>query len=70
MRNLHLRQPVAEKICVVRGPRGQMKKNIFHRELLTSLRLVTGKEKRAAKILTTNQQQALQARTCGNFFRY
>jgi hypothetical protein len=37
-----------------------MKKNIFYRELLTSLRLVTGKEKRAAKILTSNQQQTLQ----------
>jgi hypothetical protein len=30
-----------------------MKKNVFHRELLTSLRLDTGKAKRAAKILTT-----------------
>jgi hypothetical protein len=37
-----------------------MKKNIFHRELLTSLRLATGKEKRAANILTSNQQQHLQ----------
>jgi hypothetical protein len=37
-----------------------MKKNIFHRELLTSLRLATGKAKRAAKILTSNQQQTLQ----------
>jgi hypothetical protein len=37
-----------------------MKKSIFHRELLTSLRLATGKAKRAAKILTSNQQQALQ----------
>jgi hypothetical protein len=38
-----------------------MKKNVFHRELLTSLRLATGKAKRAAKILTSNQQQqALQ----------
>jgi hypothetical protein len=37
-----------------------MKKNVFHRELLTSLRLTTGKAKRAAKILTTNQQQTLQ----------
>jgi hypothetical protein len=37
-----------------------MKKNIFHRELLTSLRLATGKAKHAAKILTSNQQQTLQ----------
>jgi hypothetical protein len=38
-----------------------MKKNVFHRELLTSLGLATGKaKKRAAKILTSNQQQALQ----------
>jgi hypothetical protein len=37
-----------------------MKKKIFHRELLTSLRLATGKAKRAAKILTSNQQQTLQ----------
>jgi hypothetical protein len=37
-----------------------MKKNVFHRELLTSLRLATGKAKRAAKIMTTNQQQTLQ----------
>jgi hypothetical protein len=37
-----------------------MKKNIFHRESLTSLRLATGKAKRAAKILTSNQQQNLQ----------
>jgi hypothetical protein len=37
-----------------------MKKNIFHLELFTSLRLATGKEKRAAKILTSNQQQNLQ----------
>jgi hypothetical protein len=36
-----------------------MKKNIFHRELLTSLRLATGKAIRAAKILTSNQQQPL-----------
>ena len=40
-----IRQPVVEKIRVVRGPRGQMKKNIFHRELLTSLRLATGQGK-------------------------
>jgi hypothetical protein len=33
-----------------------MKKNIFHRELLTSLGLATGKAKRAANILTSNQQ--------------
>jgi hypothetical protein len=33
-----------------------MKKTIFHRELLTSLRLATGKAKRAANILTSNQQ--------------
>jgi hypothetical protein len=38
-----IRQPVVEKIRVVRGPRGQMKKNSFHRELLTSLRLATSK---------------------------
>ena len=37
-----------------------MNKNGFHCELLTSLRLATGKAKRAAKILTSNQQQALQ----------
>ena len=37
-----------------------MKKNVFHRELLTPLRLATGKAKRAAKILTSNQQQTLQ----------
>jgi hypothetical protein len=37
-----------------------MKKNIFHRELLASLRSATGKEKRAAKTLTSNQQQTLQ----------
>ena len=52
--------PVVEKICVFRGRRGQMKKLIFHLELLTSLRVVTGKEKRAAKILTSDQQQTLQ----------
>jgi hypothetical protein len=34
-----------------------MKKNVFHRELLAALRLATGKAKRAAKILTSNQQQ-------------
>jgi hypothetical protein len=37
-----------------------MKKNNFHRELLTSSRLATGKEKRAAKTLTSSQQQNLQ----------
>jgi hypothetical protein len=37
-----------------------MKQSIFHRELLTSLGLATGKAKRAAKILTSNQQQTLQ----------
>ena len=37
-----------------------MKKNIFHRELLTCLGLATGKAKRAANILTSNQQQTLQ----------
>jgi hypothetical protein len=37
-----------------------MKKNMFHRELLASLRLATGKAKRSAKILTSNQQQTLQ----------
>jgi hypothetical protein len=52
--------PVVEKICVVRGPGGKMKKNVFHRELLTSLRLVTGKAKRAANILASNQQQNLK----------
>jgi hypothetical protein len=36
-----------------------MKKLIFHLDLLTSLRAVTGKEKRAAKILTPDQQQTL-----------
>jgi hypothetical protein len=36
-----------------------MKKNIFHRELLTSLG-ATGKEKRAAKILTSNQQHTFK----------
>ena len=55
-----IRQPVVETIRVVIIPRGQMKKNTFHRELLTSLRLATGKAKRAAKILTSNQQQTLQ----------
>jgi hypothetical protein len=37
-----------------------MKKNIFYRELLTSLSLAAGKAKRAAKILTSDQQQTLQ----------
>jgi hypothetical protein len=37
-----------------------MKKNIFHHELLTPLRFATGKAKRAANILTLNQQQTLQ----------
>jgi hypothetical protein len=37
-----------------------MKKNVFHCELLTCLRLATGKAKRAANILTSNQQQTLQ----------
>jgi hypothetical protein len=37
-----------------------MKKNVFHRELLTPWRLAIGKAKRAAKTLTTNQQQTLQ----------
>jgi hypothetical protein len=50
-RGTSIRQPVIEKICVVRGPRGQMEKNVFHRELLTSLGLATGKAKRAVKIL-------------------
>jgi hypothetical protein len=40
-----IRQPVVEKIRVVIIPRGQMKKNIFHRELLTSLGLATGQGK-------------------------
>jgi hypothetical protein len=44
-----------------------MKKLIFHLELLTSLRVVTGKEKRAAKILTSDQQQTLQ-RLAGTSF--
>jgi hypothetical protein len=44
-----IRQPVVEKIRVVRGPGGQMKKIIFHRELFTSLRLATGKEKRKTR---------------------
>jgi hypothetical protein len=46
-----------------------MKEHIFHRELLTSLILATGKAKRAAKILTSNQQQNLKG-SCWNFFRY
>jgi hypothetical protein len=39
-----------------------MKKFIFHRELLMSLGLciAAGKEKRAAEILTSDQQQTLQ----------
>jgi hypothetical protein len=37
-----------------------MKKNMFYRELLTSLRLAAGKGKRAVKILTSDQQQTLQ----------
>jgi hypothetical protein len=45
-----------------------MKKIIFHRELLTSLRLATGKAKCAAKILTSNTTNS--SRTCWNFFRY
>jgi hypothetical protein len=28
-RGTSIRQPVVEKVCVVRGPRGQMKKHIF-----------------------------------------
>ena len=59
-RGTFIRKPLVEKIRVVIIPRGQMKKNIFHRELLTSLRLATGKAKRAANILTSNQQQTLQ----------
>jgi hypothetical protein len=57
-----IRQPVVEKIRVVIIPRGQAieEKHIFHRELLTSLGLATGKAKRATKILTSNQQQTLQ----------
>jgi hypothetical protein len=55
-----IRQPVVEKIRVVIIPRGQLKKNIFHPESLTPLRLATGKAKCAANILTSNQQQALQ----------
>jgi hypothetical protein len=31
-RRTSILQPVVEKICVVRGPGGQMKKSIFHRE--------------------------------------
>jgi hypothetical protein len=57
---IFIRKPVVEKIRVVIIPGGQMKKTIFHRELLTSLRLATGKAKRAANILTSNQQQTLQ----------
>jgi hypothetical protein len=64
-----IRQPVFEKIRVVRGPRGQMKEHIFHRELLTSLRLATGKAKRAAKKLSSYQQQNRKG-SCWNFFRY
>jgi hypothetical protein len=45
-----------------------MKKNVFHRELLTSLGLATGKAKRAAKILTSNQQQTLQGLVAGTSF--
>jgi hypothetical protein len=37
-----------------------MKKIIFHRELLSSLRLAAGKENRTVKILTSDQQQTLQ----------
>ena len=59
--------PAVEQICVFRGRRGQMKKLIFHLELLTSLRVVTGKERRAAKILTSDQQQTLQ-RLAGTSF--
>jgi hypothetical protein len=59
-RGAFIRQPVVEKIRVVIIPRGQMKKNVFHRELLAPLRLATGKAKRAANILTSNQQQNLQ----------
>jgi hypothetical protein len=47
-----------------------MKKNIFYRELLTSLRLAAGKGKCAVKILTSDQQQALQGLICWNSFRY
>jgi hypothetical protein len=68
-----IRQPVVEKIRVVIIPRGQMKKNIFHRELLTSLRAGypgTGKAKRAANILTSNQQQADQGPAGTPAFRY
>jgi hypothetical protein len=45
-----------------------MKKNVFHRELLTSLRLATGKAKRAAKIPTSDQQQTLQGLAGTSFF--
>jgi hypothetical protein len=37
-----------------------MKKLIFYLELLTSLRVVTGKEKRAAKILTSGHDYHLR----------
>jgi hypothetical protein len=47
-----------------------MKKSVFHRELLTPLRLATGKAKRAAKILTSNQQQTLQGLAGTPFVRY
>jgi hypothetical protein len=40
-----------------------MKKNVFHRELLAFLGLATGKAKRAAKILTSTQQQTLHHRS-------
>jgi hypothetical protein len=36
-RGAFVRQPAVEKICAVRGPRGQMKKSNFNRELLASL---------------------------------
>jgi hypothetical protein len=74
-RGTSIRQPVVEKICVVRGPGRSNEENYFlprvaYRELLlTSLpRVITnffevmaaGKGKRAIKILTSDQQQALQ----------
>jgi hypothetical protein len=41
--------------------RSNEEEHIFHRELLTSLRVAnTGKAKRATNILTSNQQQTLQ----------
>jgi hypothetical protein len=43
-----------------RTKRSNEEKYFSPRVILASLRLATGKAKRAAKILTSNQQQALQ----------